>query len=506
MPVRNLPHTSQQEGDFLRDIIAQARVVVWRADARTLRCSYVSPEATVLLGYPASRWTDEPDFWISAIHADDRRWVLEECGRATAMLQPHELEYRMVATGGRIVWVRDLVRVLHQGGVATELVGAIFDMTERHAAYEALIQSRELLRAILDHSPTIVFVKSLDGRYLEVNQAYEKLLQRPRAAVIGRTDAEVYPAEIADQFRANDLKVIAAGRPLEFEEFTAFAGGARTSLALKFPIADASGRLYATGGIVTDFTERKLASEALKSLNTQLEARVVERTAELRSANEELEAFTSSVSHDLRAPVRAIEGFTEMLIAELGPKLEEPSSRLLQRVRGAALRMGQLIDGLLALSRASRVPLTRVKVDLGDIARQVGLELMSHLPRREVNLRIEGDLSARGDPVLMRQALENLLGNAWKYTSNLPVANIEFGVSDRGGVREFYVRDDGAGFDMTYVGKLFKPFERLHSESEFPGAGVGLATVHRIIERHGGAMRAEGVPGKGATFYFTLPT
>ena len=255
-----------------------------------------------------------------------------------------------------------------------------------------------------------------------------------------------------------------------------------------------------------DATGRPVDERALRALNADLERRLAERTAELNEARRELEAFASSVSHDLRAPLRAIEGFTDLLITEHGARLEGTAGNMMLRVRGAAMRMGQLIDGLLALSRTTRARLHREHVDLTGIARDVAAELRAQAPDREVSFEIEPGVFAEGDTLLLRQLLENLLGNAWKYTSANRNGHVAFGIvpAVAGQPRRYFVRDDGAGFDMAYASKLFKPFERLHTEREFPGVGIGLATVFRIVSRHGGTLTAEGVPGKGATFTFTL--
>lgn len=238
----------------------------------------------------------------------------------------------------------------------------------------------------------------------------------------------------------------------------------------------------------------------------ELEQRVLDRTAKLEAANRELEAFSYSVSHDLRAPLRAIDGFSEILLSDYGEILDHEGKDALQRVRRATLRMGQLIDDLLELSRVSRAEVDKQAIDLTQMAEEVITGLRAEEPTRQVTTVIESGLCARGDPSLVRIMLENLLSNAWKYTAKTPEAVIEFGRTDK--TEEppgYFVRDNGAGFDMTNAAKLFAPFQRLHSAKEFPGTGVGLATVQRIIHKHEGNIRAQAVPDGGATFYFTLP-
>ncbi len=257
--------------------------------------------------------------------------------------------------------------------------------------------------------------------------------------------------------------------------------------------------------LMTEISERKRAQDEVIQLNAELEQRVAARTQELQTANKELEAFCSSVSHDLRAPLRAIDGFSDALLKDYHDKLDEQGQRHLQRIRNAAQRMAQLIDDLLSLSRVTRTEMRREAVNLTALAREVVAELRHLDPKRNVEAIIAEGLVAQGDPRLLRQVLENLLSNAWKYTSKQPTARIVMGTCEgRNGKPAFFVQDNGAGFDMAYTGKLFGVFQRLHSAVDFPGTGVGLATVQRIIHRHGGEVWAEGSVGQGATFYFTL--
>lgn len=256
---------------------------------------------------------------------------------------------------------------------------------------------------------------------------------------------------------------------------------------------------------VGQFMERIRAEAALRTLNAELEGRVAERTAELAAANMELEAFTSSASHDLQAPLRTIAGFGQALAEDYESSLDANGQDYLRRIREASHRMAQLIDDLLLLSRVTRTGMRRESVDLTALAVDVADQLTRAEPgRMGVRFRIEHGVNAYGDERLLRVALENLLGNAWKFTAGKAEATISFGREEHEGKAVYYVRDDGAGFDMTYVDKLFAPFQRLHSNAEFDGSGVGLATVKRIILKHGGQVWGEGVTGGGATFYFTL--
>jgi len=257
-------------------------------------------------------------------------------------------------------------------------------------------------------------------------------------------------------------------------------------------------------GVIVDVTAQKQAEQAIQQMNEQLERRVAERTAQLSAANRELESFAYSVSHDLRAPLRSIDGFSRILTEEYGHKLDPTAADYLNRVRNASQRMGQLIDDLLSLSRVTRSELKRVRTDLSAIAEAIVQELRAESPERKVDVSIHPGMFCLADPSLIRIALYNLLGNAWKFTSKRARASIEFGALTQRNKTVYYVRDNGAGFDMGYAGKLFGAFQRLHSPRDFEGTGVGLATVSRIIDRHGGTVWAESVLDDGATFYFTL--
>lgn len=275
--------------------------------------------------------------------------------------------------------------------------------------------------------------------------------------------------------------------------------------SLRVPRSPESGEL----AVLVDAFNEMLAQiqerdSALRQARNNLEKRVEERTRELATTNRELEAFSYSVSHDLRAPLRSIDGFSQALLEDCAEKIDSTGRGHLQRVRLAAQRMARLIDDLLNLSRVNRSVISHDTVDLSDVANSVAAELRKSGPDRQVEFRVAEGLTVKGDSRLLRVAVENLLSNAWKYTSAHPRARIEFGCKADNGKPVYFVRDDGAGFDARYSDRLFGAFQRLHTEMEFPGTGVGLATVQRIIHRHGGEIWAEGAVEKGATFFFTL--
>jgi PAS domain S-box-containing protein len=362
----------------------------------------------------------------------------------------------------------------------------------------------EQLMALIDHTSAVIYMRDVDGRYLLVNREYERLFKLHREDIVGLTDHDLFPGPIADAFRANDLQAFARGVPVQVEEEAPSDDGLHTYVTVKFPLTDRRGRAYAVCGISTDITERKLAEEEVRRLNDELEMRVRQRTAELEASTRELDAFAYSVSHDLRAPLRSLEGFSQVLLEDYAADLDEEAQRYLGRIQANVARMAQMIDDLLHLSRATRSQLRREHTDLSARSREVLAELAAQQPGRTVETVVPDGLVARADPHLVRLVLQNLIGNAWKFTAHRDDAVIRVCVRRQDGVDVFSVEDNGAGFDMTYAYKMFDPFQRLHSAAEFEGTGIGLAIVARIVTRHGGRIRADGAPGAGATFRFSL--
>jgi PAS domain S-box-containing protein len=256
--------------------------------------------------------------------------------------------------------------------------------------------------------------------------------------------------------------------------------------------------------VIEDISARKKVEKEIQRLNAELEQRVIDRTAQLEALNQELEAFSYSVSHDLRTPLRSIDGFSQALVEDYGERLDEVGHDYLSRVRRAAQRMGLLIDDLLRLARVTRTDMAQTRIDLSALAKEVSEDLCRNKGYNATALAVQAGLTGYGDPPLLRIVLENLLDNAWKYSSKITQPKIVFGRLAQAGQAVYFVRDNGAGFDMTYVNKLFGAFQRLHRDQDFSGTGVGLATVKRIIHRHSGKVWAEGLPGEGAVFYFTL--
>lgn len=373
---------------------------------------------------------------------------------------------------------------------------------ERAARLTATVE-RDRLRKVIDNTSAVIYMHDSQGRYILVNRRFEQLFGVRQADIVGLTSHDLFPKEVADRFRANDLKALERGVPIQVQEVAPHPDGPHTYVTVKYPVTDTDGRAYAVCGISTDITDLKRAEQQISTLVGELEARVKHRTAELEASTRELDTFAYSVSHDLRAPLRAVAGFSEILLEDYAAQLDSTGLDYLRRVCMATDHMSDLIDALLELSRAVRVDLLRRPVDLGDLARDILADLAAADADRDVEILVE-DLPAAGDTQLLTLVLRNLLSNAWKFTAGRSPARIHVGSLGEDEHRTYFVADNGAGFDPRYAEKLFTPFQRLHSVEDFPGTGIGLAIVARVIARHGGRTWAEGAPDKGATFYFTL--
>ena len=391
--------------------------------------------------------------------------------------------------------------------IASAARARIAHLRSETARLHAEENARRLLQ-VIDNTSAVIYMRDSAGRYLLVNRRYEDLFGVRRQEIMGLTDHDLFSVEVADAFRANDLIAFERGEAIQTEEIAPHPDGVHTYITVKYPIADAAGRRFAICGISTDITDLKRAEEEARRLNTGLEARVRERTAELEASTRELDAFAYSVSHDLRAPLRAVAGFSELLLEDYAAAFDETGRDYLGRIVSATDRMSRLIDDLLSLSRATRAEPRWQPVDLTGIALRVLADLSAEDPDldRRTRTLVDEDMTATGDPALLELALQNLLSNAWKFTAKQDGALIHVGRQPlpEGGFA-FFVRDTGAGFDMRYADRLFVPFQRLHSHEEFNGTGIGLAIVGRIIARHGGRIWAEGLPEHGAVFRFVLP-
>lgn len=376
------------------------------------------------------------------------------------------------------------------------------DITERKRQLEELAR----LAHITASSSDMLAFLDRDFVYRAVNREYLAAFEKEADAFISHTASEVFGQGFFDEVIRPHAERCFEGETVRYQEWFDFPAYEPRWMEITYsPHFDENQQLMGLTVNGRDMTAQKRAEDELRALNTELDRRVAERTIELTAANKELEAFAYSVSHDLRAPLRGVDGFSKALMDDYGDALDSTAKDYIKRVRAGTQRMGRLIDDLLELSRMTRSEMHHQSVDLTGLAEKITAELQSGAPERDVTFVIERGLKAQGDRVLLETALENLLGNAWKFTNKKAHARIELGVQVDSGETVFFVRDNGAGFEMAYIEKLFGAFQRLHDTNEFPGTGVGLAIVQRVMQRHGGRAWAEGSVGEGATFYFALP-
>ena len=492
---------------LLREALALSQPILYRMNVASGVYDYLSDSVFAITGYSREEFRQRGWKGIeSFIVPEDAARVLAQLESERAAASGGKLagvvEYRFLTKSGDVHWMRDAyTQVLAEDGSLDAIVGCAWDITRERRAEAELHRQQALTDAILRNLPFEMWARDADGRIVLQSDVAVAMWGDLRGRVIDEHDLS--PAVLAD-WRARTARALAGERVVSEARFVR-DGVERILRGVLAPIVEGD-RVIGVVGANLDMTDFERAAQEIRELNATLEARVAARTAELTASNRELEAFAYSVSHDLRAPLRALAGFSQILAEDHAASLDDKGLALLARIQAAAARMAQLIDDLLELSRVTRVRLATARVDLSALCRRIVAELAEAAPGRSVDVTIADGLDVEADPNLLRLAMENLLSNAWKFTGPVARASIEVG---RGpgpdGADWLYVRDNGVGFDMRFVDKIFGAFQRLHAVDEFPGTGIGLATAQRIILRHGGAIRADASPGAGATLYFRLP-
>jgi PAS domain S-box-containing protein len=455
----------------------------------------------------------DPEGFYSIIHPDDRPRVIAARQAMQASPFPdqaYRYETRARNRHGEYRWVLISRGARFVGNEFHGFVSLAIDITDRKKAEEALKESEQLFKTIADTVPAMIYMHDENDSVEFANKALLDFSGYKLEDVIGLPiDSDAWRRLIhpddAQRLFPGYREAVLQRKPYTHEIRVRHQDGGYLWTTLSgAPRYDHMGRFAGYTGVYSDISKLKEAERQNNELRESLEKKVVERTAELEAVNKELESFSYSISHDLRAPLRGIDGMSLAILEDYRNRLDDRGRRYLEILRKEAQHMGELINEMLNLSRLTRGALHWDSVNLSETALEIAGNLQWQEPQRQVTFKIRPDVVVRGDAHLLRAVLENLLGNAWKFTSKHPAATIEFGLEEQDGQPVYFVKDDGAGFDMEYAEKLFHAFQRLHTVSEFPGSGIGLATVQRIIHRHGGRVWAKGEVEKGAQVFFTL--
>ena len=495
----------QSEASFRQTV--EAAAVPLSVDNMAGQIEYLNRKFIETFGYTHRELVTREDWFARAYPDPEYRKVLSQKWEAAVAKAAAEnspigpVEADVTCKDGSIRTV-EFVGTL----IGHRMLLAAKDLTEHKRAEEALRKSEQRLRLAAEAAQMGTWDRDVKSNKLIWSATTERLMGYEPGTFPGTYEAfyEMVHPDSRATLAAAQKKARETGEYSAELQFQLRDGRTRWCLVRGQVLYDSSGTPDRIVGVEMDITQRKQAEHEIRILNEGLEQRVRQRTSELAASNKELEAFCYSVSHDLRAPLRSIDGFSALVLEKCRSLLDAQSLDYLQRARDAAQQMGQLINDLLQLSRVTRCELRHESVDLSALANEIGGELKNIHHNRRTDFVVKPGIMALGDPRLLRIVLENLLNNAWKFTAHARQPRIEFGALCENNLTTYYVRDNGAGFDMAYVHKLFAPFQRLHSVTEFPGTGVGLASVQRIVQRHGGRAWAEATVGHGATFYFTL--
>ncbi|MEH2039878.1 PAS domain S-box protein [Nostoc sp.] len=496
-----------------RQMADTAPVLIWMSGTDKL-CNYFNKPWLDFTGRTLE--SEMGNGWAEGVHPDDFQCCLDTYTNAFDARQKFQMEYRLRRFDGEYHWVFDTgVPRFAPTGEFLGYIGSCVDIHDRKLVEEALRDSEERYRILTEVSPQAIWMGDVydglrlrDGGITYCNQYWLDFTGLTMEQTTGYGWIYAIHPDDRDRVLKTSIQAIANATNYEIEiRFRQVSDGSyRWHIVRGLPFRDQSGQIIKWVGIASDIHDRKVAEAALQQLNEMLEQRIQERTAQLEAANKELESFSYSVSHDLRAPLRHIAGFVELLQKRhSSTSLDQTSQRYLKIIAETAKQAGILIDELLTFSRMGRTEMRYINLNMEELVHEVKRDLIAETPERTIHWQIESLPEAQGDPSMLRLVLRNLIGNAVKYTQTQNPAEITVGSIDNENEVVFFVRDNGVGFNMQYVHKLFGVFQRLHSDPQFEGTGVGLANVQRIIHRHNGRVWAEAVVDSGATFYFSLP-
>ncbi len=489
-----------------RQMADTAPVLIWMSGTDKL-CNYFNKPWLDFTGRTLEQ--EMGNGWAEGVHPDDFQRCLDTYTNAFDARQKFKMEYRLRRFDGEYRWLFDTgVPRLAPTGEFLGYIGSCLDIHDRKLTEEALRDSEERYRILTEVSPQAIWMGNSDGGISYCNQYWLDFTGLRMEQTSGYGWISVIHPDDRDRVFKTSMQAIANATNYEIEiRFRRVSDGSyRWHIVRGLPFRDAGGQIIKWVGIASDIHDRKVAEAALQQLNEMLEQRIKERTAQLEAANKELESFSYSVSHDLRAPLRHIAGFVELLQKRhSSTSLDQTSQRYLKIIAETAKQAGILIDELLTFSRMGRTEMRYINLNMEELVQEVKRDLIAQTPGRIIHWQIEPLPQVQGDPSMLRLVLRNLMGNAVKYTQTRNPAEINIGSSENENEVVFFVQDNGIGFNMQYVHKLYGVFQRLHSDPKFEGTGVGLANVQRIIHRHNGRVWAEAVVDSGATFYFSLP-
>ncbi|MBI5360715.1 MAG: PAS domain S-box protein [Planctomycetes bacterium] len=494
---------SKKESNIYINLISQGKCAFFsvRNDGSV---EYASPACMDLLGFTPEEITSNPALIPKAVHPDylpqfKTFWEYYEQNKS---FSEKMMEIAWFRKDGTILHTENTYANIKNGsGKVTGFYTIMRDVSMHKLTEKTLQESAANWQSTFDAIKDAVCLLDKQWRIMQCNKTVSEFTGKLQNELLGQVCYQVIHGLDTPP---KDCPLERMQTTLKRESSVAFLYNKWFNITMD-PLLDNNGRLTGAVHIMSDITAQKYAFEEIHKLNKELERRVIDRTAQLEVANKELEAFSYSVSHDLRAPLRAIDGFSRIILESHSKKIDNETKRLLNIIRSGTCNMGELIDNLLSFSHIGRTPMEKEEIDMAGAAKFVFNELKLLNPKQKITLKIKKLPLAVCDRAMIKQVFSNLLSNAVKFSSKKKNAVIEIGCNDKDGITIYWIKDNGVGFNMKYSDKLFGVFQRLHSQEEFEGTGVGLAIAQRIIHRHGGRIWAEGAPGKGATFFFTIP-